>query len=173
VYDSILQCWTKFTNIKANSFLVRDGVLYFSSNTGYIYRFNENKFSDDGQPINYMIKLKLLDLDAPINKKKFKRLWIIQKQFDGYNSSFTINALIDQSNLVDLTPLLDASATNTQGIWDDSNWNEAMWDTTETLRNELKVRQKGKDIQLQVFNNLVDEPLSILGFILEYQIKKP
>ncbi|MEH7481481.1 hypothetical protein V7157_10490 [Neobacillus drentensis] len=173
VYDTMLENWTKFTNIKANSFLIRDGVLYFSSNTGYIYRFNENKFSDDGQPINCMIKLKILDLGTPINKKKFRRLWVIQKQFDAYNSSFQIKVLIDQSNLIDLTALSDSSGSNEQGTWDTSDWDESMWDTTETLLNKYRVREKGKDIQFQVFNNNVDEPLSIIGFILEYELKKP
>ncbi|MEH7082966.1 hypothetical protein V7139_09560 [Neobacillus drentensis] len=173
VYDTILENWTKFTNIKANSFLVRDGVLYFSSNAGYIYRFNENKFSDDGQPINYMIKSKILDLGAPINKKKFRRLWINQKQFDSYHSSFQIKVLIDQSNLIDLATSSDSSGTNEQGVWDVSDWDEAIWDTTETLINKFRVRQQSKDIQIQIFNNIVDEPLSILGFVLEYEMKKP
>jgi hypothetical protein len=173
VYDAILESWTKFTNIKANSFLIRDGVLYFSSNNGYIYRSNEYKFSDDGQPINYLLKLKILDLGYPVNIKKFRKLWIFQKQYDGYNSNYSIKVLIDQSNLIDLTPLPDAPGTYEQGIWDESNWDAALWDTTETIQTKLQVREKGKDIQIQISNNIADEPLSILGFVLEYELKKP
>jgi hypothetical protein len=172
VYDVTLESWTKFTNIQANSFLNRDGVLYFSSNTGLIYRFNENSYSDDGQPINFLMKTKICDFGDSIRQKKFRRLWVIQKQWDNYTSTYSLKALIDQYTLVDLNDLGVDFNTGNAAMWDGSDWDEAIWDFTEVTQNELKVRQKGKTIQIQISNNKVDEPLSIYGIVNEYKVKK-
>jgi hypothetical protein len=173
VYDLTLESWTKFTNIKSNSFLIQDGVLYFSANDGFIYRFNENKFSDDGDTINFLVKTKLIDFGSPINKKKFRRMWILSKQWDNYTSSYDLSILIDQYTRNDIEGLSGDTKSGDSGVWDETNWDEATWDFAETAQNELKIRKKGKDIQLQISNNKLDEPISILGIVMEYQVKKP
>jgi hypothetical protein len=171
VYDVILECWTKFTNIQANSFLVRDGVLYFSSNDGYIYRFNENRFNDNGQPINYYLQTKILNFGMPINKKKFRRIWFITKEYDGYESSFIPSLTIDQTLLIDLNQVNGGIKTDSSGIWDSSNWNQAVWDSKETIKTEYKVRQKGNDVQIKITNNQMDQPVSLYGIYFEYEDK--
>jgi hypothetical protein len=173
VYDAILESWTKFTNIKSNSFLIRDGVLYFCNNNGYIYRFNENIFTDDGAAINYMIKLKILDLGLPINKKKFRRLWFIFKQFDGYKISFTATVTLDQSLILNLNEINQGIVSKDSGTWDDSNWDKVIWDSQETIKQEYKIRQKGNDIQLKITNNVYNQPISLYGIVLEYEDKGP
>jgi hypothetical protein len=173
VYDAILESWSKFTNVKANSFLNRDGVLYFSSNDGYVYRFNEAKYSDDGQPINYFIKLRILDMGLPVNRKKFRRIWIVQKQYDDYTTTFKATALIDQSLFIDLTPDGTKIASNSMGIWDEGNWDEVIWDSQETIKSKIKIHGKGSDIQISISNNVLDEPLSIYSIVIEYEDKGP
>jgi hypothetical protein len=59
------------------------------------------------------------------------------------------------------------------GIWDTSSWDNSTWDTAETTQRELKISKKGKDIQFKITNDKVDEPLTIYGIVLEYQLKKP
>ncbi|MGF6951867.1 hypothetical protein QF028_004372 [Neobacillus sp. B4I6] len=191
VYDVTLESWTKFTNIKANSFLIRDGVLYFSANTGYIYKFNENLYSDDGQPINYLLETKIFDFGLPINKKKFRRVFFITKDYDGFNTSFVPVLTIDQTLSIDLNQVdsgnsgiwdtsdwdeVEWEAHNNiksggSGIWDTSSWDEAVWDSRETTRTDYKIRQKGNDISVKITNNNLDEPLSIYGILFEYENK--
>jgi hypothetical protein len=172
VYDITLESWTKYTNIQANSFLVRDGVLYFSTNTGYIYRFNENKYTDDGDPISFLMKTKLIDLDSPVNIKKFRRMWVLSKQWDNYNTSFDLNVLIDQFQLTDIPGLTGVGAKG-EAVWDSAIWDEATWDFAETTQNQLKLGKKGKDIQFQISNDNTNEPITIYGIVMEYQMKKP
>jgi hypothetical protein len=191
VYDVMLESWTKFTNVKANSFLVRDGVLYFSSNSGYIYRFNENLFSDDGTAINYMLKTKILDFGSPITKKKFRRVWFITKDYDGFNTSFAPVLTIDQTLSIDLNQMDGGTSgiwdssnwdeadwevhqnmkSDASGIWDSSSWDEVVWDSRETTRTDYKIRQKGNDISVKITNNNLDEPISVLGILFEYENK--
>lgn len=171
VYDITLEAWTKFTNIQANDFLVLDGVLYFSGNDGFIYRFNENKFTDDGLPIPFLIKTKIIDFDAPIHQKKIRRMWTIQKQYAGYNSSYDLFGMVDQYDLIDLKVLQVKSGAG--GTWDSSYWDEALWDFSEVSQDEIKLRKKAKSIQLQISNSKPDEPITVYALAFEYQLKKP
>ncbi|WP_394137428.1 hypothetical protein [Cytobacillus oceanisediminis] len=167
VFDTTLGCWTKYTNIKANSFLSRDGVLLFSSDSGYIYRFDENVFNDDGEPINFSLTLKNMDFGYPVNDKKFRRLWTIAQQYDVESSSFNVKAKIDymERELTDIS-------TDQSLVWGEGNWGEVHWGYKEVVQNSLRIRDKGKNIQLIISSNEIDQPLIIYGFVLQYKLKK-
>ena len=173
VYDVTIEAWTKYTNIPATSYLVVNGELHFSTNDGYIHKFDENKYSDDGYPIPFVMKTKILDFGMPIQEKKLRRMWLLQKQWAGYESSFDLHALVDQFAQVRLTDLGVDTGEGIGARWDSSSWDKAVWDFSETTQHELKLRNKGKSIQLQVSNCNVDEPLTILGMVFEYKAKKP
>jgi hypothetical protein len=173
VYDVTLESWTRFTNIKANSFLVRDNLLYFSSNDGVIYRFNENVFSDNGDVITFKMKTKIFDFDYPVHRKKFRKSWVITKQWANFASNFDLNIIVDQFEMKNISGLTGEVRSGGSGIWDVSTWDDANWDFSETVQNELKIGRKGKDIQFQISNENINEPLTIYGFVMEYQIKKP
>lgn len=171
VYDITLEAWTKFTNIQANDFMVLDDVLYFSGDDGFIYRFNENKFTDDGTPISFLIKTKIIDFQAPIHRKKIRRMWMVQKQWAGYSSSYDLFGMVDQYDLIDLKVLQVMSGAG--ATWDESIWDDSLWDFSQVSQDEIKLRKKAKSIQLQITNSKPDEPITIYGLAFEYQLKKP
>ncbi|GIN88708.1 hypothetical protein J6TS2_50940 [Heyndrickxia sporothermodurans] len=171
VYDISINAWTTFINVQANSFLVLDGILYFSSNDGFIYRFNENKYSDDGTPISFIMKSKIIDFELPVHRKKVKRMWVIKKEWAGYESSYDLFGMIDQYSLVDLKVIQVRDGAG--GVWDVSTWDNALWDFSEIAQDEIKLRRKAKSMQIQISNSKLDEPLTIFGFVFEYKVKKP
>lgn len=173
IYDITLESWTKFTNVKANSFIVRDGQLYFSSNTGNIYRFNENIYSDDGNPISFFMKTKLTDLGMSVNEKKFKKLWITSKQWSNFKSTYDLNILVNQLGVKTIGTVSEDIVSGDSGEWDVDSWDEVTWDFTETNQNEMKIQEKGKDIQFVVSNSKENEPFSLFDIVIEYQMKKP
>jgi hypothetical protein len=173
VYDITLECWTKYTNVKATSFVVIDNELYFSASDGYIYRFDENKFSDDGVPISFVMKTKILDFDLPVQVKKIRRMWLIQKQFSGYSSTLSGRINIDQLTFIELSELGIDLSKGLGAIGGKSVWGEAMWGSSEVAQHEVKLRQKGKSLQVEISNKNVDEPMTFYGIVIEYQVKKP
>ncbi|PKR86096.1 hypothetical protein [Heyndrickxia camelliae] len=173
VYDITLEQWTKYTNIKATGFVVIDNELYFSADDGFIYKFNENVYSDDGEAIAFMMKTKIIDFDLPVNMKKIRRMWLVMKQYQGSQSSFDLHATIDQYTLINLNNLGVDDKKGLGAIWDVSKWDEALWDFSEILQQMVKIRKKGKSIQVQIENSNVDEPCSVYGIVIEYEIKKP
>lgn len=171
VYDAMIEAWTQFTNIPATSFIVLDGELYFSAKDGFIYRFDSNVYSDDGQAIEFSVKTKTIDFEMPVNKKKIRRLWVMTKKSSGYTSTYDLFGLLDQFSLISLND--QGTNAGSGGIWDESNWDEAVWDFGDVSQDEIKMRRKTKSIQLQITNDKVDEPLTVFGFVFEYQLKKP
>lgn len=167
VYDVDLRCWTKFSNIKANSFLTLDGVLYFTSNNGLIYRFDEKVFTDDGEMILYLLKTKNFDFGYPVQIKKYKRLWAVAKQYEGESSSFNVRALIDsiEVNLTDIS-------TDLSGEWDEGDYDNVDWDFQDVVQIRRKIREKGFTIQFVITNNLIAEPLILYQINILYKLKK-
>jgi hypothetical protein len=147
-------------------------VLYFSTNEGVIYEFDENTYADDADPIDFMIKTKICDFDMPVHPKKFKKMWVIQKQWDNFASTYGLKALVDQFTMLDINELDDDINSSNAAIWDESNWDEAVWDFAEVTQKVIKFKEKGKSVQIVVSNNKANEPLTIYGIVFEYKPKK-
>lgn len=168
VYDTLLKVWSKWTNVQANSFLDKDGVFYFASDNGNVYNFDETIYNDDGQPISFSMTTKNMSFDYDVQEKKFKKLWTVAKQYDEQSSSFNVKAKIDYVT-IDITDI----STDQSMVLGEGELGSAMLGFTDVVQNELKVREKGKNIQLIISNNTIDEPLTLYGLVLQYKIKKP
>jgi hypothetical protein len=166
VFDNLIANWTVFTNIAAKSFLNRAGVLHFAGSK--IYKFDENTWSDDGVPIATRIKFKNMDLGYPVQNKKIRKLWVIAKQYDTLSSDYSIKAIVDYIQ-VDI----DNITTDQSLVWDEGDWDETQWDFKEVVLNELRIRKSGKNFQLIITSDSVDQPFTFYGFAFEYKLKKP
>jgi hypothetical protein len=155
-----------FTNISAKSFLNRNGVLYFAGSK--VYKFDENTWSDDGQPIVTQIKFKNMDLGYPVQNKKIRKLWVIAKQYENLSSDYNIKAIIDYIE-VDIENI----STDQSLVWDEGDWDGTLWDFKDVVQNELRIRKSGKNFQLIVISDTVDQPFTFYGFAFEYKLKKP
>jgi len=164
VYDNLLQNWTVFANIKATSFLSRNGVLYFAGQK--LYKFDETVFSDDGAPIVARLKLKNTDLEHPVNNKQFRKMWVVARQYEAPSSNFNIRATIDYVE-VDI----DDISTDQSFVWGESNWGN-LWGFKDIVENMVKLSKTGKHFQLILINDTVDQPFTFYGVTYEYKIRK-
>ncbi|RUS42271.1 hypothetical protein [Cohnella sp. AR92] len=167
ILDTTLNCWTKWTNIKANSFLERDGVLYFSSNTGHIYRMEPTANTDDGEAIQERIKTKKLDFGYPAQVKKFRTAKFVAKQFEAESSSFNVRVWVDDIE-VDAADI----STDISGVWDESEWDDVSWDFKDVVILDIRVRKKGYTIQYEITSNNPNEPFTLYQINQVFKIKK-
>lgn len=168
VYDTLVDGWMVWTNIKANSFLNREGALYFASNSGYIFKFVENTFNDDGQAIEFSMTTKNMTFDYDVQVKKFKQMWIGTKQYKDAVSSFDVKAIIDYVDVVSLDNTIYQA-----GIYDESDFDFSTWDFVDVIQSVVRLRQKGKSIQLVFENKQINQPITIYGLSFQYKLKKP
>ncbi|UVI31215.1 hypothetical protein [Paenibacillus spongiae] len=159
--------WTVFSNIKANSFLERDGYLHFSSDTGFIFKLDPEALNDDGAEISGMFRTKRLDFGFPVQVKKFKRFWIVAKQYDSESSTFDFNIIID-----DIRREINSISTDESGVWDEGDWDEVNWDFKDVVQKRLRVSERGKTIQFEVTHATLDEPLTVFQIVSLFKLKK-
>jgi hypothetical protein len=197
VYDVLLQAWTKFTNVQANSFLVRDGSLYFGSEDKNVYRFSDI-YNDNGQPISMQVKLKRLDFDdgggqQMVAPKKLRRIWIQSKQYEASASGYTIDAVLERetkrlvTNMTnnDMFPKWDSAKWDTDvwdavphqnpnsAKWDEAVWDSSRWDFLEVQQEEIKVKEKARTLQLVISNDTLNQPVTIYRIDIEFKPKRP
>jgi hypothetical protein len=159
--------WTVFTNIKANAFLERDGFLYFSTDAGYIFKLDPDALNDDGTAITGSFRTKRLDFGYPVQVKKFKRFWIVAKQYDANASTFNFSALIDEI----LRDIEDIS-TDESGVYDEADWDNATWDFKDVVQKRVRVSERGKTLQYEITHDTLDEPLTVYQIITLFKLKK-
>jgi hypothetical protein len=166
VYDTILRCWTKYTNVQANDFIERDGSLYFSSANGYVYVFTPGTYNDDGQAIPFLMKTKNTEFGYDAQVKKYRTLKIGAKQFESQSSVFSLDAVID-----DIVIHIDDITTDESGVWDEGNWDAVTWDFKNVVLKNAKLRKKGYNIQYLITNEIIDQPLVIYRLEQVFKIK--
>lgn len=172
VFDTLLKAWTEWTNVQANSFLNRDGVLFFANNNGLIYQFDETIYNDDGTAIAFSMSTKNMDFGADINPKELRRMWVVNKQYPSTASTFTLQAVIDYN-----TYIITNNAEQPL-VWGQGNWGSTLWGFVDVLQNEVDFRDlsdvnsKGKTVQFIISNTVLDQPISIYGLIVEYKLRK-
>ncbi|MFC5775161.1 hypothetical protein [Ectobacillus antri] len=192
VYDVLLQAWTKYTNIQANTFLVREGRLFFGSENKNVYRFGD-VYHDEGQPIPFLLKTKRLDFGSMMNDKKLRRMWIQSKQYEESASGYTIDAVFEDetkrlvSNIIndELFPKWDEDPWDTavwdavphsnpnSAKWDEAVWDSSRWDFLEIQQEEVRIREKSRTLQLVISNDVRYQPVTIYGIEFEYKPRKP
>lgn len=173
IYDLALRseyqdgAWCRWTNVQANSWITKDNILQFTSNNGCIYKFVENQYNDDGIAIPYKVILKLYDFGSQTQYKKFKGMWIIAKQYDSQSSTFNITGTIDYVpiNLMD-------NSTDQSMVWDEGEFDDTTWDFIDVVVTPLRVRQKGRNIQLTITSDKLDEPFTLYGVSFLYKPKR-
>lgn len=166
VFDNLIGNWTVFTNIKAKSFLNRSGVLYFAGDK--LYKFDENVFSDDGVAIPARIKLKNMDFGFSVQDKRFRRMWVVAKQFIGPSSKYSISAIIDYVEVK-----IDDIDTDQSLVWGEGDWGETFWGFKEVIRNEIPIGKRGTNFQLILENNNLDQPFTFYGVTFEFKLYRP
>ena len=165
VFDNLLANWTVFTNIKAKSFLNRAGVLYFAGTK--LFQFDKTIFNDDGVAINASIKFKNMDFGFPVQDKKFRRMWVVAKQYIAPSSDYNIKAIIDyvQVNIDDIE-------TDQSLVWGEGEWSK-FWGFKDVVRNELKLGKRGTQFQLLITNDTLDQPFTFYSVSYEFAPKRP
>lgn len=173
VYDLSLRneyqdgAWYRWTNVQANSWLTTNNILQFTSNAGCIYQFVENQYNDDGVAISYQITTKLYDFGSQTQYKKFKGFWVVAKQYDAQSSNFNITGIIDYVpiNLMD-------NSTDQSLVWGEGDWGEVNWGFIDVVLTPLRVRQQGRNIQLTITSDKLNEPFTLYGLSFLYKPKR-
>lgn len=172
IYDYSIGEWYPFDNIDASCFLEINGELYFGSNTqGLVYRFMKKTeffpYNDDGQPIRAHWISKVMSFDAD------EKLKLVEKVY------FSLNPAIHTS--ADLYYVSDKKSRRFikttrkdlyhYGFQDYSRFGYGSREYPQEATNKIKAK-KIVYFQIEVRNEINDEPLGLLSLGIQYQYQR-
>lgn len=170
VLDWDLQSFIVYTGLQVNDFCqLSNGDILLASD-GYILKMGEGYKDWDCETgsykaINWLVKSKQYNLDHPFNIKKFKKFFFAAKQFDKEEVNVDIRLMLGYEEVVFSSISLDESFA-----WGDI-WGKP-WGWTDLITKEARVKGKELRIQVELSNNVVDQPAVIYGFAFQYALKK-
>ena len=146
-------------------------VLYFGSDTGYLYQMDKGT-SMDGAAVDATLILAYNHLGSPSYNKQFKKITL---EADG-SSGTTIqyNALYDYSSgnsPADIT--LSQTLTSGGGYWDTSVWDAFTWANEDVSQIEGNPSGIGRNMALQIFSSgTYVEPHTLYGATYHYLMRR-
>lgn len=171
VLDWGMQSFTRYTGWHVNDFCQRaNGNLLIATN-GYILKAGQG-YKDfdpeigDFKAINFNVQLKQWNFDYPFHLKKNKKLFLASKQYDKETSSVVLTVKADYKTFDPLNIDLDESL-----VWGEK-WGK-VWGWNDLVTKEIKYNYKAQRFQIELSNNVIDEPVTIYGFAWEYTPKRP
>jgi hypothetical protein len=173
VYDYAIQEWYPYDNIHASCFIELDRQLYFGSSTdGLIYRVMSKgidvlPYNDDGQPIKAYWISKVMSFGADENLKLVDRVF------------FSLNPAVHTS--ADLYYVSDRKErkfvkTTRKDLFhyayvDYSKFSYGSREYPQEAMNKIKAK-KIIYFQLEVRNDLIDEPLGLLSLGIKFSYQR-
>jgi hypothetical protein len=127
--------------------------------------------SDRGAQITYHISGKDYDLGSPIHKKKIRYSWLIFRQYEQFETTIDLSAVVDYTSRF----YEDKSMAESM-IWDKSDWSEGKWDWIDTATLPVKISKKGLRCRIEATGHSDDtfqNEIFLYGFAFEYKTKKP
>lgn len=163
--------WYYWTNINASCWAFIDRVLYYGDNsTGQLVKFVE-VWNDFGSAINGVWRMKLSDLGLLDWYKVITYLRVKTRSNQG--SSLTIKFFNDNGDSITNNEIIPVTSTKSFSF---NNFSFAGFTFKVTkYAPTIPIKLNIKDvihIQIEFLNNVINQNLSILGFVLNYALSK-
>ncbi len=141
--------------------------LYAGGYNGLIYLqdFGNN---DDGAGIDFFIKTPPIDMGAPEEFKRFRYLWIFNKQEGSYNLGISY---VTDFGLGGTTTSVNLSVAGSGSLWGTMKWGTGTWGASAVIPSRVGLKAKGHHMELTFSNSNADQPIVIKGFSVIGQLK--
>lgn len=171
VLDWTLKAFTRYVGLQVNDFCQRaDGELLIASN-GYILKMGQgykdfDVATGDYKAIEFGVKTKQFNLGYPFHEKKFRKLFLAARQYGAELSSATVIVNYDYDSEEFTNVELDESFT-----WGE-DWGK-LWGWSDLVAKEARLHKKALRAQVEISNDVIDEPITVYGIAFEYKLRRP
>lgn len=172
------QAWAMDEGYRVGAYVVRNADLYWSSQVdGNVYKMGFKRvetgpgvfaevdaYSDDGVAIPLYFRTKTHDGTSTINRKKFRELVVVARQYmvpTSIHVKGTIDYLVDHFDFdFNESAVLGVGKVGTMRL----GW-------VDVVHQVMRFKGKGHQVFLEFSNDKLDEPVTIYMYGLEYKIK--
>lgn len=176
------QAWALDTNCKFSALVPWDTDLLAASYTnGIVKKFGVRRiedplnvgayievptYSDDTNAIPFYVRTKSFDMNATINLKKFRRLYLLARQYE-VPSSVNLTAYVDYEKLEN-SLVFDTNESTVVGTWE---LGDSYLGWVDVVLQEIRFRGKGSQVYFTFKNEVLDEPVTVYGLGIQFKIK--
>ena len=184
VYNYQLRAWTRYNNIDATCFFKMNSTVFFTRNTGCVYRFADKegnqKYYDDyydldaGKvielPVSAYWTSRNMDMGTPARVKQFRDTYVTSECFDDYVTTVNVKYEVDYVDVQDSFTIINEI----------SKWDRAKFDINKFVSRNIDrslpimINRRGRTIKVsfgcgyQYWGSLETFPPP--GLIPEYQL---
>ena len=184
VYNYQLRAWTRYNNIDATCFFKMNSTVFFTRNTGCVYRFADKegnqKYYDDyydldaGKvielPVSAYWTSRNMDMGTPARVKQFRDTYVTSECFDDYVTTVNVKYEVDYVDVQDSFTIINEI----------SKWDRAKFDINKFVSRNIDrslpimINRRGRTLKVsfgcgyQYWGSLETFPPP--GLIPEYQL---
>lgn len=160
VYDPRTGCWTIWRGVYPNVFGTYGNKLYMGTAYNPTVLRCQTGYDDAGAPIDSYLQTGQLNCGVPEMRKRFHGLYSVLETSDT-DYAVTVTAETEKSR----SPLADRLTANEARQWDID-----LYDANDNLIEQRQtIALQGRYLQLKWEHEGANEPISMLGFTLEYR----
>lgn len=164
VFDYHANCWTVFDTHEVGIYTKLDDNLYFSTNSGFVYKVRNlgeaSDYRDDAEAISAEIRTKWYDLGVPSSRKMFSHI-IPQFYQSGLDSQAHIEYAYDFTTHYEDLGVEEAASSP----WGHFSWGHSMWGDVQifSFRQSLNP-QKAQYVSFKFSNEDKDVVMELFGW---------
>lgn len=141
--------------------------LYAGGYAGRVY-LQDYGNNDDGDGINFKVKLPPIDMGSPEEFKRFRYLWVFNKQEGNYSLSVSYNT---DFGLGGTTTAITLSIAGASSLWGSMVWGTDSWGGNSIIESRVGLKAKGRFLELTLSNSNANQPVVIRGLSVIAQMK--
>lgn len=141
--------------------------LYTGNYSGRIFQQDVTD-ADDGNGIDFQVKLPPIDMGNPEQFKRFRYLWMFNKQTGSY--SLTVSYKTD-FGVGGSTTTISLSVAGNSSLWGTMVWGTDKWGGDTIVKSRSGLKASGHFIEFTFSNENASQPVTIKGFSILAQLK--
>ena len=141
--------------------------LFAGNYAGLIFKQDQGD-NDNGAGIDFQVKPPPIDAGQPEEFKRFRYIWIFNKQSGNYN--LTISYVTD-FGVGGSSTTVNLSVAGATSLWGTLVWGTDKWGGDTIVKSRVGLKAKGQFMELTFSNSEADQPITIKGFSVLVQNK--
>ena len=164
--------FAEYTGMAFNGFALETSTtqldrLYGVGYSGHIYQQDKGN-NDDGSGIDFKVKTPPINMDAPEEFKRFRYMWIFNKQEGSYDLTI---AYVTDFGVGGTSTTVTLAVSGASSLWGTMVWGTDVWGGSSIIKSRVGLKAKGHNIEITFSNSGADQPIVLKGFSLLSQMK--
>jgi hypothetical protein len=136
--------------------------VYTGGYDGFIWKLEDSGYEDDGNTYPLVLRTPRLIMGDVRRMKEFKRA--IYTVMGAQDVSFDIKIIVDGEDNI------SEEFTTTASAWDQSLFDEALFDYTFPVRESFDIGQKGRTLEIELQHETINQPIMLSSFMIDFKM---